>query len=84
MRGKFTHEVDVVLGELRFCADGGANRLYDIWKAEHRSAWVHSTYIRLTSRYLPTMIKGDLDSIRSDVRSYYASKVGWASRILCR
>lgn len=27
------------------------------------------------ARYLPDLIKGDLDSLRSDVREYYTSKV---------
>lgn len=29
---------DCNLGELHYCADGGANRLFDIWNPEHRSA----------------------------------------------
>ncbi|WOO76569.1 thiamine pyrophosphokinase 1 [Vanrija pseudolonga] len=47
---------------VRLCADGGANRLYDALDAEERAIM------------LPTMIKGDLDSLRSDVRAYYSSK----------
>ena len=27
------------------------------------------------SRFIPTLIKGDLDSLRSDVREYYAARV---------
>ncbi|KAJ7494679.1 thiamine pyrophosphokinase [Mycena galericulata] len=42
------------------CADGGANRLFDSMHA-HRSL------------YLPDLIKGDLDSIRSDVKEFYIS-----------
>ncbi|KAG6865721.1 hypothetical protein C0991_012367 [Blastosporella zonata] len=47
----------------RSCADGGANRLYD--------TFIDDPAARTT--YLPNLIKGDLDSIRDDVRSYYAS-----------
>lgn len=32
--------------------------------------------INLGSRYLPDLVKGDLDSIRDDVQRYYASYVG--------
>ncbi|KAF9815602.1 hypothetical protein IEO21_04462 [Rhodonia placenta] len=49
----------------RYCADGGANRLHDP-RHPHPAAYL--------ARYLPDLIKGDLDSLRSDVREYYTSK----------
>ncbi|WVQ84572.1 thiamine pyrophosphokinase [Cryptococcus sp. DSM 104549] len=45
--------------DVRLCADGGANRLYQVDTEQ---------------AYLPDMIKGDLDSLRSDVREHYESR----------
>ncbi|KAJ6494777.1 thiamine pyrophosphokinase [Mycena vitilis] len=45
----------------RCCADGGANRLFDALAATERAL------------YLPDLIKGDLDSIRNDVKDFYIS-----------
>ena len=44
---------------LKVCADGGANRLYDSLTVEERGV------------YVPQYIIGDLDSLRSDVSEFY-------------
>ncbi|KAN0084061.1 thiamine pyrophosphokinase [Tylopilus felleus] len=49
------------------CADGGANRLYDLL-GEARDGDL------LRNLYTPDLIKGDLDSLRGDVRDYYSAK----------
>ncbi|CAD6577559.1 MAG: hypothetical protein CYPHOPRED_000272 [Cyphobasidiales sp. Tagirdzhanova-0007] len=45
---------------LRMCADGGANRLFDAF-VNHES-------------HIPDLIKGDLDSLRDDVREFYEGR----------
>lgn len=48
---------------LRVCADGGANRLFDYFTTESD---------RLA--HIPDFIIGDLDSLRDDVRQWYAAR----------
>ncbi|KLO13474.1 thiamine pyrophosphokinase Thi80 [Schizopora paradoxa] len=58
----------------RCCADGGANRLFDLLQ---QTAKAHASSERVIDGpcdFLPDLIKGDLDSIRPDVRDFYASK----------
>ncbi|KAJ1619350.1 thiamine pyrophosphokinase [Pavlovales sp. CCMP2436] len=47
----------------RVCADGAANRLFDGLCTDARR-----------TAYTPDLIKGDLDSIRKDVRTFYAGR----------
>ncbi|KAF9186670.1 hypothetical protein BGZ50_002382 [Haplosporangium sp. Z 11] len=47
----------------RFCADGGANRLYDLLDTDEER-----------TKYLPDYIRGDLDSLRDPVKDYYLAK----------
>ncbi|CAH1763487.1 5363_t:CDS:2 [Entrophospora sp. SA101] len=42
------------------CADGGANRLYDKFKGTD-----------LHGKFIPKIIRGDLDSLRDDVRDFF-------------
>ncbi|KAI8144862.1 thiamine pyrophosphokinase 1-like protein [Fennellomyces sp. T-0311] len=49
---------------LRYCADGGSNRLFEAYKHDPNKR----------EQYLPDEIRGDLDSMRPDVRAYYESK----------
>ena len=52
------------------CADGGANRLFDELPAMLPSQAPDA----VRAAYLPTAIKGDLDSIRPDVLSFYSQQ----------
>jgi len=47
--------------DVRVCADGGANRVFDSLPAEQRDG---------SADWLPHAVKGDIDSLRSDVRAY--------------
>ncbi|THH09650.1 hypothetical protein EW146_g8628 [Bondarzewia mesenterica] len=49
------------------CADGGANRLFDLFSSREDGEFQRADFI-------PDLVKGDLDSLRDDVRKYYASK----------
>ncbi|PWZ33998.1 Thiamine pyrophosphokinase 1 [Zea mays] len=56
---------------LRVCADGGANRVFD--GMPELLAGEDPAEVR--TRYKPDVIKGDMDSIRPEVKEYY-SKLG--------
>ncbi|OAX41191.1 Thiamin pyrophosphokinase [Rhizopogon vinicolor AM-OR11-026] len=53
--------------EWHCCADGGANRLHDALS-------ITSSGSDLRTSFLPDMVKGDLDSLREDVKLYYTSQ----------
>ncbi|GMI46746.1 hypothetical protein TrCOL_g1692 [Triparma columacea] len=52
------------------CADGGANRLHDLCALPHSPGEESKSAVR----HLPDAVKGDMDSIRPDVRGYYESR----------
>ncbi|KDQ55872.1 hypothetical protein JAAARDRAFT_331949 [Jaapia argillacea MUCL 33604] len=56
--------------EWRCCADGGANRLYDSFESLGLSP---EELEMMRKSYLPDLVKGDLDSVRDEVREYYSS-----------
>jgi len=51
------------------CADGGANQLYDLFENSEIEDGATAR-----SFFLPDLIKGDLDSLRDDVKDYYAAQ----------
>jgi len=69
------------------CADGGANRLHDLLNGDSGHATDITTASAAADRlppppprkfevddYLPDLLKGDLDSVREDVRRYYETR----------
>jgi thiamine pyrophosphokinase len=72
------------------CADGGANRLHDVLNADSDGGDAIDTATATTTTstsaaanriddYLPDLLKGDLDSVREDVRRYYETRVSRCS-----
>ncbi|KAJ6817109.1 thiamine pyrophosphokinase 1-like isoform X1 [Iris pallida] len=53
--------------KLRLCADGGANRVYD----ELPGMFPDQDPLDVRCRYKPDVIKGDMDSIRAEVKDFY-------------
>lgn len=68
----------------RICADGGANRLYDLFdgnpdESRESHVWFPSDYLpRFATKEIqvPDIIIGDLDSLRPDTRQWYSEKSG--------
>ncbi|CAA6654282.1 unnamed protein product [Spirodela intermedia] len=58
-----------VAAQLRICADGGANRLHD----EMPAMFPHESPFSVRKRYKPDVIKGDMDSIREEVKEFYSN-----------
>lgn len=62
---------------IRYCADGGANRLYERYVEPHLplNGTAEAQNSTAAAQYLPDLIKGDFDSLKPHVRQYYESKV---------
>ncbi len=61
---------------VRYCADGGANRLYNHVQANKATG--------TEDNFLPDMVKGDLDSLKPHVKAYYQAKVRFFGLISLR
>lgn len=61
------HPIPSPAAAVRVCADGGANRLYD----ELPAMLPGQAPDDVRAAYLPSSIRGDLDSIRPDVLDFY-------------
>lgn len=48
--------------DVRVCADGGANRLFDYFSDDSQR-----------QKYIPNVVTGDFDSLRTEVKEYYAA-----------
>lgn len=55
--------------KLRICADGGANRLFD----EIPQFFPLENPIDVRKRYMPDLIKGDMDSVRAEILDFYTN-----------
>lgn len=69
---------------LRVCADGGANRLFDATLRSHGAASSTSSASPTGEQFLPTLVCGDLDSIRTDVAIHYANEHVPIVRSVCQ
>lgn len=61
---------------VKYCADGGANRLYARYGPRRRASRDEDNSGDAGyDAFLPDEIRGDLDSLKPHVRDYYKSKV---------
>ncbi|KAG6785105.1 hypothetical protein POTOM_010828 [Populus tomentosa] len=58
-----------VTAQVRVCADGGANRVFD----EMPLLFPRDDALDVRHRYKPDIIKGDMDSIRTEVLDFYTN-----------
>lgn len=65
------HAPPLAAATLRVCADGGANRLYD---ELHTMLPGGRPAEEVRAAHLPSVICGDLDSVRPDVLAYYSER----------
>jgi len=65
--------------KVRYCADGGANRLYDRFVKGKGKLEDETIGEEVEEDWLPDLVLGDLDSLREDVKAYYQSKVSFHS-----
>eukprot|EP00511_Aplanochytrium_stocchinoi_P002266 CAMPEP_0204835074 /NCGR_PEP_ID=MMETSP1346-20131115/21557_1 /ASSEMBLY_ACC=CAM_ASM_000771 /TAXON_ID=215587 /ORGANISM="Aplanochytrium stocchinoi, Strain GSBS06" /LENGTH=272 /DNA_ID=CAMNT_0051968777 /DNA_START=348 /DNA_END=1169 /DNA_ORIENTATION=+ len=56
---------------IRICADGGANRLYDEYSNSKMASELNECKVGAHC-FIPDYVRGDLDSIRSEVAQFYA------------
>ncbi|KAF3324691.1 thiamine pyrophosphokinase 1 isoform X2 [Carex littledalei] len=56
--------------KLRICADGGANRIFD----DMPKLFPDQNPLNIRHRYVPNVIKGDMDSLRPEVGKFYSGK----------
>jgi len=69
------------ISDYRVCADGGANRLYRATVTTATTAAAAAVSGVAPSYYVPDLIRGDLDSLRSEVREYYEARGATIERV---
>ncbi len=64
------------ISSYKVCADGGANRLYDVTykKVLSNDNTNNNNEKSNHQEYIPDLIKGDLDSVHENIQEYYKSK----------
>lgn len=68
--------------KIKFCVDGGTNRLYDWCRFAERRRQANETNNNDHDQYIPDYIVGDLDSIEDEIKNYYVKQGSTCVRLL--